>query len=38
MVDQKLLNDTLQKIHASLNRRYEKDAALFISRQDENDL
>lgn len=38
MVDQKLLNDTLQKIHASLNRRYEKDAALYISRQDENDL
>lgn len=38
MVDQYLLNDTLQKINASLNRRFEKDADLYISKQDEYEI
>ncbi len=38
MVDQILLHDTLQKINASLNKRFEKDADLYISRQDEYEL
>ncbi len=38
MVDQILLNDTLSKINASLNKRFEKDANLYISRQDEYEL
>lgn len=38
MVDQVLLNDTLQKINASLNKRFEKDADLYISRQDEYEI
>jgi len=38
MVDQLLLNDTLQKINASLNRRFEKDADLYISKQDEYEI
>lgn len=38
MVDQILLNDTLQKINASLNKRFEKDAELYISRQDEYEI
>lgn len=38
MVNQELLNDTLQKINASLNKRFEKDADLYISRQDEIDM
>ena len=38
MVDQILLNDTLQKINASLNKRFEKDADLYISKQDEYEI
>ena len=38
MVDQNLLNDTLQKINASLNKRFEKDADLYISKQDEYEI
>ena len=38
MVDQLLLNDTLQKINASLNKRFEKDADLYISKQDEYEI
>lgn len=38
MVDQVLLNDTLQKINASLNKRFEKDADLYISKQDEYEI
>lgn len=38
MIDQILLRDTLQKINASLNRRFEKNADLYISRQDEYEL
>lgn len=38
MVDQLLLNDTLQKINGSLNKRFEKDADLYISRQDEYEI
>lgn len=38
MVDQSLLNDTLQKIKASLNKRFEKDADLYISIQDEYEI
>lgn len=38
MVDQSLLNDTLQKIYASLNKRFEKDADLYISIQDEYEI
>lgn len=38
MVDQILLNDTLQKINASLNKRFEKDAELYISKQEEYEL
>lgn len=38
MVDQILLNDTLQKINASLNKRFEKDADLYISKQDEYEM
>ena len=38
MVDQVLLNDTLLKINVSLNKRFEKDADLYISRQDEYEL
>ena len=35
MIDQIRLSDTLQKINASLNKRFEKDADLYISKQDE---
>lgn len=35
MIDQMVLGDTLQKINASLNKRFEKDADLYISKQDE---
>lgn len=38
MVDQVLLSDTLQKINASLNKRFEKDADLYISKQDEYEI
>ena len=38
MVNQILLNDTLQKINASLNKRFEKDADLYISKQDEYEI
>ena len=38
MVDQVLLNDALQKINASLNKRFEKDADLYISKQDEYEI
>lgn len=38
MVDQILLNDTLQMINASLNKRFEKDADLYISKQDEYEI
>ena len=38
MIDQILLNDTLQKINASLNKRFEKDADLYISKQDEYEI
>lgn len=38
MIDQVLLNDTLQKINASLNKRFEKDADLYISKQDEYEI
>ncbi len=38
MVDQILLNDTLQKINASLNKRFEKNANLYISKQDEYEI
>lgn len=38
MIDQGLLNDTLQKINSSLNKRFEKDADLYISKQDEYEL
>lgn len=38
MVDQVLLNDTLQKINMSLNQRFERDADLYISKQDEYEL
>lgn len=38
MVNQVLLNDTLQKINASLNKRFEKDADLYISKQDEYEI
>ena len=33
MIDQIRLSDTLQKINASLNKRFEKDADLYISKQ-----
>lgn len=33
-VEQKLLDDTLKRIKTSLNKRYEKDAELYISYQD----
>lgn len=38
MIDQILLNDTLQTINISLNKRFEKDANLYISKQDEYEL
>jgi len=38
MIDPILLNHTLQKITASLNKRFEKEADLYISRQDEYEL
>ncbi|XME04048.1 hypothetical protein QYZ88_007685 [Lachnospiraceae bacterium C1.1] len=38
MVNQVLLNDTLQKINASLNKRFEQDADLYISKQDEYEI
>ena len=38
MLDQALLTNTLQKINASLNKRFEKDADLYISKQDEYEL
>lgn len=38
MVDQILLNDTLQKINDSLNKRFEKDAELYVSKQDEYEI
>lgn len=38
MVDQVLLSDTLKKINASLNKRFEKDADLYISKQDEYEI
>ncbi len=38
MVDQVLLSDTLQKINASLNKRFEKNADLYISKQDEYEI
>ena len=38
MLDQILLQDTLQKINTSLNKRFEKDAELYISKQDEYEL
>lgn len=38
MIDQLLLNDTLQKINVSLNKRFEKDANLYISKQDEYEI
>lgn len=38
MIDQILLNDTLQKINASLNRRFEKNSDLYISKQDEYEI
>ena len=38
MIDQVLLSDTLQKINASLNKRFEKDADLYISKQDEYEI
>lgn len=38
MIDQILLNDTLQKINASLNKRFEKNSDLYISKQDEYEI
>ncbi|WP_455544086.1 hypothetical protein [Intestinibacter sp.] len=37
-IDQRLINETLRKINESLNKRFEKDAELYISRQDEYEL
>lgn len=38
MIDQRLLNDTLQKINSSLNKRFEKDTELYISKQNEYEI
>lgn len=38
MLDQVVISDTLQKINASINRRFEKEADLYISKQDEFEL
>lgn len=38
MIDQALLKDTLLKINTSLNKRFEKEADLYISKQDEYEL
>ena len=38
MIDQLLIDNTLQKINESLNKRFEKNADLYISRQEEHEL
>jgi len=38
VLDHKLLKDTLQKINASINKKFEKNAELYISKQDEYEL
>ncbi len=38
MIDQIQLSNAVNKIHESLNKRYEKDADLYVSRQDEYEL